>query len=736
VFYRLGRFSASHARAVLAISAVLLIAFAVLGVGAFGSLKGNGFDDPKSGSTQAKNLIEQHFVGDPDFVLLVSARHGTVNDPAVAAAGAALTKRARADHRLIVITSYWASKSPGLRSRDSSDALILTRVRGTQDQAGDLSSGLIHDYSHLSTAAAVVKVGGSEGTDVGGQVGHDIGVAESIAVPITLILLIIVFGSLVAASLPLAVGVFAIFGAFAELSVLTHFVDVSVFAINLVTALGLGLGIDYALLMVSRLREELANGYDVAEAVARTTATAGRTIAFSALTVMVALSAMLVFPVYFLKSFAYGGIGVTIFGALGALVVLPALLGVLGHRVNAGKVPGIRADRGAEAPFWGHLAGAVMRRPIVAAVPVLAVLLILAAPFLHVSFGTPDARVLPTSNQAHQVSDILNRDFVTQPATVDVIVRPAVASGELRDYARRLSALPGVQRDDSSAGSFAAGQPARPSVDPAELTAGDAQRLTVTTGLNPASNAAVRLVRQVRSMSVPPGATAVVGGQTAELIDAKHAIASRLLLAGLIIAVTSFVLLFLFTGSILQPVRALLGNLLTLCATFGVMVWIFQDGHLSSILGFTPSPTNTDMPVLLFCVAFGLSMDYEVFVISRIKEAHDRGATNEVAVTGGLAHTGRIVSTAAALLAVSFFAFGTSHVSFIQFFGLGTGLAILIDATLVRGVLVPAFMRAFGENSWYAPAPLRKLHDRLGLSEATEPSPREHTSNVALPLNS
>jgi RND superfamily putative drug exporter len=700
------------------LSLVVLVVCGVLGVGVFSRLLSNGFDNPSSGSSQAKVLLDQTFGGEPDLIFLVHAQRGTVDSAAVRTSGEALARRLAADPRLTSVTSYWATHSPGLRSRDGSDALILTTVKGNDDYAAKVGPKLLSAYAHVNTSSMTVLIGGQVGTNIGGQVGKDIAVAESIAVPITLVLLVLAFGSMVAALLPLGIALLAIFGALAELSVLTHVTSVSVFAINLVTALGLGLGIDYALLMVSRFREELASGVDVDEAVARTTATAGRTIAFSALTVTVALSAMLVFPVYFLKSFAYGGVGVTVFAALSALIVLPALLAVLGQRVNAGKMPGVSAVRSAEAPFWGRLARTVMRRPV-AALPVVGLLLLLASPLLHVSFSTPDARSLPKSAPSHQVSDILRTEFVTQPTAIDVVLTPAVSRTALRGYAQRLSDLNGVQRDDSSAGSFAAGHATAPSVNPAGLAAA-AERLTLSTGLDPASSAAQQLVRDVRATPAPAGATALVGGPTAELIDAKHAISSRLLLAGAIIALTSFLLLFLFTGSVLQPLRALLGNALTLSATLGTMVWIFQDGHLSSVLGFTPTPTNTDMPVLLFCVAFGLSMDYEVFLMSRIKELHDSGAANADAVIHGLARTGRIVSTAAALLAVSFFAFGTSHVSFIQFFGLGSGLAILIDATLVRGVLVPAFMRVFGETSWYAPAPLRRLHDRLGLSESRQ----------------
>ena len=710
MFHRLGLALVARARLVLAVGVIALIASAVLGVGAFSRLLSGGFDDPSSASSRAKVLMDQQFGGQPDMVFLVHARTGTVDSPAVAATGDALTKRLSADTRLRSVTSYWSTHAPAMRSRDGSDALILANVIGDNQTADTNAKGLLKDYAHVDDAAATMRIGGGRGTDVGTQVGKDLAVAEAFAVPITVILMILVFGSLVASLLPLAVGMLAIFATFAELNLLSHVTSVSVFAINLATGLGLGLGMDYALLMVSRFREELGRGVDVRNAVARTMATAGRTIAFSALAVAAALSAMLVFPVYFLKSFAYAGVGVTIFSALSALIVLPALLAVLGPRVNAGRIRGMRPVRSVEAPFWGRLARGVMRRPVLAAVPVVAALLFLATPLLSVTFGTPDERVLPTSAASHQVGDALRNDFATTPDVIDVLLSPAVPQAELQSYSHQLEQLNGVQRADITVGSERDGHAA-------------AQRISLSTGLDAASGNAQDLVRQVRAVPAPKDTTVLVGGATATLIDAKHAISSRLLLAGALIAITTFVLLFLFTGSILQPIRALIGNALTLGATLGVMVWIFQEGHLASVLNFTARPTDTAMPVLLFCVAFGLSMDYELFVISRIKELHDSGVPNAEAVTGGLARTGRIVSTLAALLAVGFFAFGTSHVSFIQLFGLGTGLAILIDATIVRGVLVPAFMRVFGERSWYAPRSLRRVHDRIGISEHVPDEP-------------
>jgi RND superfamily putative drug exporter len=714
MFARLGQLVVRRARLVLALSAVVLIVSALSGVSVFSRLLSGGFDDPSSASSQAKALLDQHFGGEPDMIFLVRARTGDVDS--VATSGQALTSRLAADHRLTGVTSYWTTHNAGLRSKDGKDALILSKVAGDEEHAIKTSTKLLSDYAHLDNSTVTVRIGGQLGTDIGSQVGKDLAVAESFAVPLTMILLILAFGSLVAALLPLSVGVVAIFATFAELNLMTHVTSVSIFALNLTTGLGLGLGIDYALLMVSRFREELVGGAEVGEAVARTVATAGRTIAFSALTVAAALSAMLVFPVYFLRSFAYAGVGVTISAALSALLVLPALLTVLGHKVNAGRIPGLTAVRSPEAPFWGKLATGVMRRPILAAAPVIAVLLFLAVPLLHVTFGTPDDRDLPTSAPSRQVGDALRENFAIQPSMIDVIVKPAVPSTALASYTRELSELSGVGRADSAAGSFASGNTTAPDVNPASLTAAGVQRITVATGLDTASGAAQRLVDQVRATKVP-GAQVLVGGETAVLIDAKHAISSSLWLAGLIIILSTFILLFLFTGSVIHPLRALVSNALTLGATLGVMVWIFQYGNLSRVLHFTATPTSTSMPVLLFCIAFGLSMDYEVFLMSRIKELHDQGADNTDAVVHGLARTGRIVSTAASLLAVSFFAFGTSHVNFIQLFGIGTGLAILIDATLVRGVLVPAFMRLVGENSWYAPKPLRRLHQQVGLNE-------------------
>jgi RND superfamily putative drug exporter len=570
-----------------------------------------------------------------------------------------------------------------------------------------------------------VQAGGQLGAshDITDQITKDLALAEGIAIPITLVLLLIAFATAVAALLPIAIGVVAILGTLAVLFVLGSVTDVSIYALNLTTAMGLGLAIDYALLMVNRYREQLAAGDEPSVAVRRSLQTAGRTIVFSSAAVAAALAALLVFPVYFLRSFAYAGISVVVVAAVAATVVLPAVLTVLGRRVNAGRIRRqSRGLTGAESPFWRRMATRVWRRPVLIGLPVVALLLVLGVPFLRVHFGTPDDRVLPTSAPARQVGDALRTNFVVNDTnTLEVVsttpLRPASATA----YGISLSRLNGVARVDGPTGSFSHGTEVSgpgPTAATRDLPGGT--WVSVVSTLDPESGAAQDLVDQARAVPVPGGAHTNIGGQAASLVDQKHAIGSHLPLAGALIALTTFIVLFLFTGSIVLPVKALVLNALSLTAVFGALVWIFQEGHLSGLLGFTPLPTSTTMPPLLFCIAFGLSMDYEVFVMSRIKELHDAGYGDDEAVVHGLARTGRIITTAAALLAVTFFAFGLSKVSFIQMFGIGSGLAILVDATLIRGILVPAFMRLAGRANWYAPAPLRRLHDRIGLTEAPE----------------
>jgi putative drug exporter of the RND superfamily len=710
-------FVVRRARVVLVVAMLAAIGFGVLGVSSFGKLKTGGSQDPGAGSTTAQTLTDQRFGGSAGVVLLVHAEAGTVDDASARAAGAQAARRLAAVPGVSNVVSYWQTRDPGLRSRDGRYALILGSTRSDLN----LSSSQLASLRSRSVQVDVT-VGGSAaiGSDITQQVFKSLRTAEVIAVPVILALLVLAFGSVVAALLPLAIGLIAILGTFAELFVLGSVTSVAIYAINLTTALGLALAIDYALLMISRFREELARGQEPAQAVVRSVQTAGRTIVFSGTTVMAALAVLLIFPMYFLRSFAYAGIGVVLISMAAAVVVLPALLAVLGQRVNSGRLPWARGRQpSTAAPFWGWLAGQAMRRPALIALPVLAVLVLVALPLRHVQFGTPDDRVLPATTQSRAVGDVLREDFTGNSATaLNVVTDGPLGRAALTGYAARLSGLAGVARVEASVATFVRGTAIPDSADPA-LARPTAQRLSVVSAADPRSDAAKNLVRTVRGLPGPDGVRVYVGGDTAELIDTTHAIGTRLPLAALLIMLTTFLVLFLFTGSVVQPIRSLLLNGVTLAATAGLMVWIFQEGHLSGLLQFTALPLDTSMLVLLFCIAFGLSMDYEVIVLSRIKELHDQGHDNRTAVTDGLTRSGRIVTTAAALVAVAFFANATATVSFLQLFGIGGGFAVLVDATLVRAVLVPAAQRMLGRAAWYAPAPLRRMQTRIGLTEAS-----------------
>ncbi|WP_054811629.1 MMPL family transporter [Nocardia arizonensis] len=721
MFERLGRFVVRRARWILIASALALIAGGAFGVTAFGKMQAGGQEDPGAESSLATTQLTREFGADSDYIFLVRAKEGSVDGGAAAEAGRALARELAADSRLTNVVSYWDTGSPAMRSTDGTAAVVLAGNAATDPEVKTENATRIVEKYSADGPVVQVRLGGMSATfgAVTEQIGKDLGLAEGIAVPLIMVLLVLAFGNVVAALLTLAVGGIAILGTFTELSILGSLTDVSVYAVNLTTALGLGLAVDYGLLMVGRFRERRTAGATPPDAVVAAVSTAGRTIVFSGATVMAALSSLVIFPQYFLRSFAYAGIGVVAIAAAAAVVTLPALMAALGARADAWKVPGVNGIRGESSRFWSGVADFAMRRPVLAGVPVIALLLLAAAPLLGVQFGTPDDRVLPTTVEPRQVGDAMRTEFVGGGAnTLSVVTTSGVSASAVGEYASALSRVEHVVQVDSSAGTFAAGQ--RTAVSPADarFARPDAQRLSVHIDLDRNSPAARDLVERVRAVAAPPGTRALVGGQVAELRDSLASIGDRLPIAVGWIVVTTFVLLFLFTGSIVQPLRALLSNALSLAATLGLMVFIFQDGHLSALLGFTPAPLDVSMLLLLFCITFGLSMDYEVFVISRIKELHDQGASGVNAVTEGLGRTGRLVTTAAALISISFLAFVTSDVRFIQFFGLGTGLAILIDATLVRGVLVPVAMRLLGPAAWFAPRPLRVVHSRLGLAEA------------------
>ncbi|MFF9910279.1 MMPL family transporter [Streptomyces sp. NPDC013457] len=729
------RFVTARPRLSLLVALVITALAVFAGSGVADRMGSGGFEVPGAESTYATEVLEREFpASQPNLLLLVSAREGGVDDPGVAAEARRLAERLDAEQGVGGVGSYWGTGSPALRSEDGRQAVIVARVEGDEKAAGEILERIAPDFRGAH-GPVDVSIGGQLAVqhEMQSTVEEDLLRAELIALPVTLVLLVMVFGSAVAAMLPLGIGIVAILGTNAVLRGLTELTDVSVFAQNLTTALGLGLAIDYALFVVRRFREELGRGADTRTAVATTLRTAGRTVLFSALTVAASLSAMLVFPQYFLRSFAYAGIAVVLLAAVAALTLLPAALMLLGERVNAldlrrlfkrrsraaeGAEPGrarpgaaepagARSSRSAEAEAkepgagWARTAALVMRRAPVFAVLTTAGLVLLGLPFLGAKFGTVDDRQLPTTAESRVVQDELRDGFPGSPGGgLTVLAEGGAIPAEYAGYRERIAALDGVVRVDGPMAS-GAGSPAYFTVIPEGEGVGET---------------AQRVVGELRAADAPFD-TSVTGG-AALLVDSKDAIGDRLPWAGAIIVVVTLLLVFLLTGSVLIPIQAVVLNGLSLTAMFGAVVWVFQEGHLSGFLGFTPTgDIETTLPVLMFCVAFGLSMDYGVFLISRIKEEYDATGDHDHAVRFGLRRTGGLITAAAVILAVVMVAIGTSRVTNTKMLGLGVALAVLMDAMVVRSLLVPAVMKLTGRLTWWAPGPLRRFHDRFGVSE-------------------
>ena len=708
-------------RRVLAISLIAIIALGAFGISASRHLHSGGFNAPDSDSSRAAAILQDRFHAGPANLLLeVTAPHGA-DSAAARAEGRHLVAVIRRSPYADQVSSYWTAgrrAAAGLRSDDGRSALVAATIAGDDstapDRAWDVVAPLVGSHHGVT-----VRAGGSATVyhQVNDQTTHDLARAEMIAIPITVVVLIWVFGSLVAALLPLAVGVSAIVGTLAILRALSTLTDVSIYALNMTTAMGLALGIDYSLLLVNRYREQIRAGDDPAAAVRHTMQSAGRAVLFSALTVALSLAAMLLFPVYFLRSFAYAGVAVVALATLAALVLLPALLTLVGPRIDAldlraGLRRALRRPPPRATPveewFWYRFANAVMHRAVPVALAVIALLVVLGLPFLHARFGYPDERVLPTTASAHQVGDSIRARYPGNASATVEVVAPDISTdpGAVAAYARRLGDLSGVS-----------------SVTPGPRV-GTATYLSVGIADDPRSATAKAVVRAIRDGQAPW--PVLVGGETATDLDSVQVLGAKLPWAIGWIAVATFVVLFGFTGSLLMPLKALVLNTLSLSATFGAMVWVFQEGHLPWLFSdlTTTGYLVPTMPLLMFCVAFGLSMDYEVFLLSRIREewvaSGGTTADNTRAVALGLGRTGRIVTAAALLMAIVFATIASSKVSFMMLFGSGLAMAVLMDATIVRGTLVPAFMRIAGRWNWWAPRPLARLHDRIGLHEGPQ----------------
>ena len=573
------------------------------------------------------------------------------------------------------------------------------------DADGDLATEHLRD--ELARVDGV-SVGGAAVAfqQVNDQVESDLVRAELIAFPLLFVAALLVFRSAVAALLPLLVGGLTIISSMLVLRGVNEGLEMSVFALNLITGLGLGLAIDYSLFMVSRFREELVRVGPGAEAVRRTVATAGRTVLYSAVTIAGAGVSLLVFPLRFLYSMGVGVILVALMAAVVSLVVLPAIFAVLQLRVNALAPARWKRASVAEADpdhrgFWYRLSQFVMRYRIATAVVATTVLLGIGAPFLNVSFTGVDSSVLPESASARVVDETLRTEFTDADSSPVLVAVTADESdgAEVEAWARQLDGLDGVA-----------------TVVPPRYLGDDLWQLDVLTTGAPLDQGTKALVTDIRALDAP--GEVLVGGTAADHVDQLDTIADRIPLALLILGALTFVTLFLMTGSVVLPVKALLMNLLTVSATFGLLVMIFQWGHLEGLLDFTSvGALNSTQPVLIFALVFGLSTDYAVFLLTRIKEARDAGASDREAVALGLQRTGRIVTAAAVLFAIALGAFATSEVVFIKQLGVGVAAAVLIDATIVRAFLVPSLMAMLGRRNWWAPRPLRRLHDRIGLSD-------------------
>jgi RND superfamily putative drug exporter len=759
MLHRIARFAIIAPRRILAVAVLVLVGAAIFGIPVTRGLSAGGFQDPKSESAQAIRLLTEKFgQSDQQMVIVVTAPAGA-NSGQARQVATDIVQQLKLSPLVFNVSSAWTDRAAiplqlaaDLVSKDGKSGLIVANLAGGENKAQKYAETLAEQVVR-DRDGVTVRAGGAAMvyTQINHQNERDLLLMESLAIPLSFLVLIWVFGGLLTAALPIVLGGLAIVGSMSVLRLIALSTDVSTYALNLSTAMGLALAIDYTLLIISRYRDELAAGSGRDEALIRTMTTAGRTVLFSATTVALSMAVMVLFPMYFLKSFAYAGVATVAFVALAAIVVTPAAIVVLGPRLDALDVrrlvrrmfsrPDPQRNRDSrhkpvEELFWYQSTQFVTRRAVPVGLAVVAVLLLLGVPFLGVKWGMPDDRVLPRSASAHQVGDQLRRDFTNDSAPAVPIVVPDVrdvSQADLERYAADISRVPDVSAVSAPTGTFVAGNRVGPPTAATGLAEGSAFLTAVTTAPLFSQASAIQLDR-LHAVIGPAGRPVQIAGLAQINWDSVHAIVNRLPIVLGLIAIITFVLLFMLTGSMVLPVKALVCNVLSLTAAFGALVWIFQDGHLGA-LGTTPSGTLVaNMPVLLFCVAFGLSMDYEVFLVSRIREywlasiaarsanslsrnTRQLRADNNECVALGLARTGRVVTAAALVMSISFAALIPAQVSFMRMFGVGLTLAVLTDATLVRMILVPAFMHVLGRWNWWAPQPLAWLHARFGISE-------------------
>ena len=677
-------------------SAVILFVVGILVAGGFGSLAfsrldSGGYSDPKSDSYKVyEYLTEELKLSDPAVVIIVDSGATDVTDPSVAQKGIALEKKIAQEEGVTKTLSFWTSGGEAtLKSADGKAAYILVYGDGeaftpeSQELGKVMQQKYDGSYEGLTLYAGGVGVVGHAITK---KISDDLKIAELISIPLTFILLVLVFGALAASAMPLIVGVAAILGAFFILYLFTLFTTVSIYALNLTTGMGLGLGIDYALLMVNRFREELHRGKNIEDSIVTTMATAGKTVFYSGMTVLVTLLSLTFFPLPFLQSFGYAGVSVVALAVIGALFGLPPILAILGDRIDKGVVRK-SAITPKEDGRWARTARLVMKRPVSAVLVSLVILGVMAAPITGIKFSQGDSRMLPADNKAAFATAQQAERFPGQTGTPIeiIIIDGADKLEEINAYTQKLGQVAGIVGV----------------VPPAVI--GKDVRVVAYQAMLPRTPESQELIQNVRSIESPEGT--LVGGVAADYTDSQNGISRTLPWALGWIVLSVLVLIFVFTGSIILPIKAVILNFLSLGATMGVLTWVFVDGNLQWLVGsFTVTGTlDTSIVILIAVVVFGLSMDYELFLLSRIREEHLAGNSNVESVAVGLQRSARIITAAAVLLAVVFGAFVTSGVTSIKTMGFGVALAVLLDATIVRGLLVPALMRLFGENNWWAP---------------------------------
>jgi uncharacterized membrane protein YdfJ with MMPL/SSD domain len=705
MFDALARLANGRARRVGLFAVVFFLLAGAIAGSVADRLDPYGAEDPDTETVKAMDRLEDAGLRVPAVIAVV--QDAPLADPAAKQRVVALERAVRERPDVASVNGYYDTRSPAFVSRDRQSTYFAVALKGTgdkelQESGADIAEQLADEPGVVVGGFAVAQ------EQVNKQVEEDLKKAELLAFPLLFLLSLLFFRSLVAALLPLMIGGLAIIGTFLILRMASEFASISIFALNLTTALGLGLAIDYSLFIVSRYREEIAKSGPGLASMKRVMATSGRTVFFSSLTVAAAMASLLVFPQRFLYSMGLGGALVALFAALISLTLLPAVLTMLGNRVNAGapKFLQRRAEadaRQAQEGFWYRLSRFVMRRPIPIATLSALFLIVLGLPFLGIKFNTVDPTVLPESASARVAYDNVSKEF---PPYHDTPIWVAFEGDGLQaaKFAAQVREVDGVAEV----------------APPRQLEPGVTAIQAVSR--NPfVSDESQATVKAIRGLPAPPGSTVLVGGATADFVDFQGSLAEHLPIALAIVILSTLVILFLMTGSVVLPIKSLIMNFLNLSAVFGLLVLIFQDGRLEGFLDYSsPGALEQTMPILLFAVAFGLSTDYAVFLLSRIKEARDGGASDSESVAIGLERTGRIVTAAALLFAVAMGAFATSQIIFIKENGVGTALAVLIDASIIRALLVPSLMELLGKWNWWAPAPLRRLHDRWGISETAE----------------